>query len=52
MQEEGYVAKLLYPDGAKDVKLGELIAILVDKESDIQAFANYSGQSQPQSTPV
>ena len=48
MQEEGYVAKLLYPAGAKDVKLGELIAILVDKESDIAAFADYSGQSQPQ----
>ena len=45
MQEEGYVAKLLYPAGAKDVKLGELIAILVDKESDIAAFANFSGQS-------
>ena len=42
MQEEGYVAKLLYPAGAKDVKLGELIAILVDKESDIAAFADYS----------
>lgn len=22
MQEEGYIAKLLYPEGAKDVKLG------------------------------
>jgi hypothetical protein len=33
----------LYPAGAKDVKLGELIAILVDKESDIAAFANYNG---------
>ena len=50
MQEEGFVAKLLYPAGAKDVKLGELIAILVDKESDIAAFANYTGESQPQAT--
>ena len=31
MQEEGYIAKILYPEGAKDVKLGEVIAILVDK---------------------
>jgi len=31
MQEEGYIAKLLYPAGAKDVKLGEIIAIIVDK---------------------
>jgi pyruvate dehydrogenase E2 component (dihydrolipoamide acetyltransferase) len=48
MQEEGFVAKLLYPAGAKDVKLGELIAIVVEKESDIAAFANYTAGSQPQ----
>jgi pyruvate dehydrogenase E2 component (dihydrolipoamide acetyltransferase) len=43
MQEEGFIAKILYPEGAKDVKLGNLIAILVDKQSDIAAFANYTG---------
>jgi len=31
MQENGYVAKLLYPAGAKDVPLGTIIAILVEK---------------------
>jgi len=30
MQEEGYIAKLLYPEGAKDVALGKVVAILVD----------------------
>lgn len=45
MQEEGYIAKLMYPAGAKDVKLGELIAILVEKQSDIAAFENYSGSA-------
>lgn len=45
MQEEGYVAKILYPDGSKDVPLGEVIAILVDDPEDIAAFANYSGEA-------
>jgi pyruvate dehydrogenase E2 component (dihydrolipoamide acetyltransferase) len=45
MQEEGFIAKLLYPEGAKDVPLGETIAILVEEESDIAAFANYTGES-------
>ena len=35
----------MYGDNAKDVKLGEVIAILVDKQSDISAFANYSGKA-------
>jgi len=38
MQEEGFIAKLLYPEGAKDIKLGTPIAILVEKEKDIAAF--------------
>ena len=43
MQEEGYVAKLLFPEGAKDVPLGTVIAILVEDKADIAAFKNYSG---------
>ena len=42
MQEEGYVAAILYPDGAKDVELGKIVAILVEEESDIAAFKDYS----------
>ncbi len=45
MQEEGYVAALLYPEGAKDVELGKIVAILVDNKDDIAAFANYSADS-------
>ena len=45
MQEEGYIAKLLFPEGAKDVPLGTTIAILVEDEADIAAFANYTGDS-------
>lgn len=47
MQEEGFVAALLYPEGAKDVPLGECIAILVEEEKDIAAFANYKGEAAP-----
>ena len=42
MQDEGYVAKLLYPEGAKDVALGKVIAILVDKVADIESFKTFS----------
>lgn len=45
MQEEGFIAALLYPEGAKDVPLGTPIAILVDSEKDIAAFSNYSGNA-------
>jgi len=30
MQEEGYVAKLLFNEGAKDVPLGAAVAIIVE----------------------
>ena len=41
MQEEGYVAKLLFPEGAKDVPLGTPIAVICEKLADIAAFANF-----------
>jgi pyruvate dehydrogenase E2 component (dihydrolipoamide acetyltransferase) len=41
MQEDGYIAKLLYPEGAKDVALGKVVAILVDKKEDVSKFKDY-----------
>lgn len=41
MQEEGYIAKLMYAEGTKDIPLGECMAVMVDELSDIPAFANY-----------
>lgn len=52
MQEEGYVAALLYPEGAKDVPLGEIIAILVEEEADVAAFANYKPGDAVADTPA
>ena len=45
MQEEGYVAALLYPEGAKDIDLGKIVAVIVDSKEDVAAFANYSAES-------
>jgi pyruvate dehydrogenase E2 component (dihydrolipoamide acetyltransferase) len=43
MQEEGYIAKLLYPEGAKDVKLGQVVAIIVENKDDVGKFNDYQG---------
>ena len=43
MQEEGYVAAILFDEGAKDIPLGTAMAIIVDSKDDIAAFANYTG---------
>ena len=45
MQEEGFVAALLYPEGAKDVELGKVVAILVEDEADVAAFADYDPEA-------
>jgi pyruvate dehydrogenase E2 component (dihydrolipoamide acetyltransferase) len=47
MQEEGYIAKLLYPEGAKDVKLGQAIAIVVDNLEDVAKFKDFTLDSAP-----
>lgn len=42
MQEEGYIAKLLFPEGAKDVKLGQVVAIIVESKDDVAKFKDFS----------
>ncbi|XP_023964820.2 dihydrolipoyllysine-residue acetyltransferase component of pyruvate dehydrogenase complex, mitochondrial [Chrysemys picta bellii] len=41
VQEEGYLAKIMVPEGTRDVPLGTPLCIIVEKESDIPAFADY-----------
>jgi pyruvate dehydrogenase E2 component (dihydrolipoamide acetyltransferase) len=41
MQEEGFIAKLLYPEGAKDVPLGKPIAIYVENKEDVALFKDF-----------
>ncbi|KAK3170538.1 hypothetical protein Dsin_000155 [Dipteronia sinensis] len=40
--EEGYLARILKEDGAKEIKVGEVIAITVEDEDDIGKFKDYS----------
>ncbi len=39
--EEGFLAKVLLPDGAKDVPVGQVVAVLCEEEADVAAFASY-----------
>ncbi|MCL7048577.1 hypothetical protein MKW94_020635 [Papaver nudicaule] len=39
--EEGYLAKIVHGDGAKDIKVGEAIAITVEDEDDIAKFKDF-----------
>ncbi|XP_048418335.2 dihydrolipoyllysine-residue acetyltransferase component of pyruvate dehydrogenase complex, mitochondrial [Stegostoma tigrinum] len=55
VMEEGYLAKILIPEGTRDVPLGTTLCIIVEKESDISAFADYVetgvADIKPQPTP-
>lgn len=42
-QDDGFVAKLLVPDGARNVEVGTPVLVLVEDEAAIPAFANYAG---------
>lgn len=43
--EEGYLAKIIHGDGAKEIKVGEVIAITVEEEGDIEKFKDYKPSS-------
>jgi len=42
MQDSGYLAKILIPEGTKDIEVGKPIAIVVDNKADLAAFKDYS----------
>lgn len=43
-QEEGYLAKIILETGTKDVLVGKPIAVYVDEESDVSAFAEFTAE--------
>ncbi|KAJ6809356.1 dihydrolipoyllysine-residue acetyltransferase component 2 of pyruvate dehydrogenase complex, mitochondrial-like isoform X1 [Iris pallida] len=47
--EEGFLAKIVHGDGAQNIKVGEIIAITVEEEGDIDKFKDYkaSASSEP-----
>lgn len=44
-QEDGFLAKILAPDGTKDIEVGTTVAIVVEEEGDVAAFKDYSPSS-------
>ncbi|CAD8133205.1 unnamed protein product [Paramecium octaurelia] len=48
MQDEGFLAQILVPEGSKGVKVGQLVAVIVPKQSDVALFANYKDSSSEQ----
>lgn len=39
--EEGFLARIMYPAGSKDVPVGKLLCIIVENESDVAFFKDY-----------
>lgn len=39
--EEGYLAKILYPAGSKDVQIGKIVCIITNNKDDVAAFKDY-----------
>jgi pyruvate dehydrogenase E2 component (dihydrolipoamide acetyltransferase) len=39
--EEGYLAKILYAAGSKDIPIGKLVCIIVENEGDVAAFKDF-----------
>jgi len=48
--DEGYLAKILLPAGSKDVPVGKLCAIIVEKSEDIAAFKDFIDDSKSSTT--
>lgn len=46
-QEEGYIAKILKGDGSQNIDVGVPVAIVVEEQGDVAAFANYTGGEAP-----
>jgi pyruvate dehydrogenase E2 component (dihydrolipoamide acetyltransferase) len=47
-QEDGFMAKILVPDGTHNISINTPIAIMVDKQSDVAKFVDYEAMP-PQS---
>ena len=50
-EDDGFVAKILYPDGTSDILVGDPIFVFVENEADGAAFADYVPET-PQAAPA
>lgn len=44
--EEGYIAKILLPDGSQDVPVGTPVAVLAENKEDVAAFENFKADGE------
>lgn len=51
-QEDGVIAKILVPEGTKDIPCGTLVAIIVEEGTDISAFANFTPGQDAEAPPA
>jgi pyruvate dehydrogenase E2 component (dihydrolipoamide acetyltransferase) len=51
-QEDGFIAKILVAEGARDVPVGQPVAVMVEDEAAVAAFASYGDASPPPSPSV
>ena len=42
IQEEGYLAKILVPEGTNELEVGHVLAIMVEEEEDISKFKDFT----------
>lgn len=45
-QEDGYIAKILVPDGSKDIAVGAPVAVLVEEAGEVAAFKDYTSEGE------
>ncbi|XP_044738236.1 dihydrolipoyllysine-residue acetyltransferase component of pyruvate dehydrogenase complex, mitochondrial isoform X2 [Chrysoperla carnea] len=50
--EEGYLAKILYPSGSKDVQIGKIVCIITNNKDDVAAFKDYKAPAGAASAPA
>ena len=47
------MAAILYPEGSKDIKVGDMVCVIVEEESDVAAFKDFKlGDSSAPSAPA
>lgn len=51
-QEEGYLAKILISEGAKEVPVGKPLAVIVDSPKDIAAFKDFKVEEEQKEVPT
>jgi len=51
-QEDGFLAKILAPEGTKDWPVGKPVAVLVDDKSAVAAFKNFKIETEQREVPT